>query len=96
MRSPSRSIAPTSIPCLTKVLTRDVDLGLLAGAAECDVGVLAIGLPAAREDSGSLGGDALGLVDVERVAQAERSEKRVVSIATSRGSRSFVLIVILS
>jgi hypothetical protein len=38
-------------PLLAKVLPRHIDLGLLAGAAEGDVGVLPIGLPAAGEDA---------------------------------------------
>jgi hypothetical protein len=36
---------------LAEILARDVDLGLLAGAAERDVGVLTVGLPAAGEEA---------------------------------------------
>ena len=52
---------------LAEVLAGDVDLGLLAGAADGDVGVLLVGLPAADEDAGGLGCDALGFVDVRGV-----------------------------
>jgi hypothetical protein len=38
-------------PGLAEILARDVDLGLLAGAAEGYVGVLAVGLPAADQDA---------------------------------------------
>jgi hypothetical protein len=67
-------------PLLTKVLSGNVDLCLLAGAAERDVGVLAVGLPATGEDARGLCGDALRLVDVDGVAQAEVGELRGVDL----------------
>ena len=77
---------------LTEILPRDVNLGLLAGAAERDVGVPAVGLPAAGEDARGLGGDALGLVDVDGVAQVEVGELVGVDLdlarTRARGSRS--------
>ena len=56
---------------LAEVLAADVDLGLLAGAGEGDVGVLLVGLPAADQDARGLGGDALALVDVHGVGERE-------------------------
>jgi hypothetical protein len=46
---------------LSEILAHHIDLGLLAGAAERDVGALLVGLPATGEDAGGLGGDALAL-----------------------------------
>ena len=54
---------------LAKILSRHVDLGLLPGTADRDVGVLAVSLPAAGEDARGLGGDPLRLVDVDGVAE---------------------------
>jgi hypothetical protein len=56
---------------LAEVLAGEVDLCLLACAADGDVGVLAVGLPAAGEDARGFGGEALALVDVDGVCEGD-------------------------
>jgi hypothetical protein len=75
-------------PLLPQVLARHVDLGLLASAAEGDVGALTVGLPAGGEDARGLRGDALALLEVDGVA--ERPDRRAVgSLTTQRRASAF-------
>lgn len=59
---------------LAEILAGEVDLGLLSCAADGDISVLAVGLPAARQDAARLGGEALALVDVDGVGEGEVAE----------------------
>ena len=58
-------------PHLSKIVAADIDLGLLAGAADGDVGVLFVGLPAADQDPALLRCDALAFVQMNRVAECQ-------------------------
>jgi hypothetical protein len=80
---------------LAEVLAGDVDLDLLAGAADGYVGVLLVGLPATDEDAGGLGRDALSFVDVRGIGERQVRERAGVE-AYLACSRSWVLIVTLS
>ena len=80
---------------LAEVLAGDVDVGALARAAEGYVGTLAVGLPAAGEHVARARRQALGLVDVLRVARGAGRRTPLVSSFTSRSLAPRVWIVSL-
>lgn len=59
---------------LAEILSGDIHLGLLPGAADGNVRVLPVGLPPAGEDATGLCGEALALVHMHGVSEADVRE----------------------